>query len=233
MRYQSLDILRGLAIIGMIMFHLNYLLENVFARDVIPLGDAFWNLLGPSVAITFISLAGVVSMLSAAEKSMSQILRKTLKRTLILAACALTITVATYALIHEQRISWGILHFLALASVVGLLTLRSGYLTLILGIIVLSLAYLPLTISSIFFIPLGYPPPDYYSADYYPLIPWIGYYLIGQGIGYALSRNNHLLTSLDWYIPRISLLGLLGRYALVVYMVHVPILYGVMWWIFR
>lgn len=90
----------------------------------------------------------------------------------------------TYTLIPEQRISWGILHFLALASIVGLLTLRSGYLTILLGSIALSLPYLPLTLSSILLIPLGYPPPDYYSADYYPLIPWIGYYLIGQGIGH-------------------------------------------------
>jgi uncharacterized membrane protein len=124
MRSPTIDSLRGLAIIGMIVFHLNYLLEYVFARDIIPFGDAFWHLLGPSVAITFVSLAGIVSVLSAGRKSMSQILRKTLKRTLVLAICALTISLVTYIFIYEQRISWGILHFLALASVLGLLTLR-------------------------------------------------------------------------------------------------------------
>lgn len=57
MRYTSLDFLRGLSVAGMILFHANYLLEYVFARDIIPLGDIFWNLLGPSVAIVFIAIA--------------------------------------------------------------------------------------------------------------------------------------------------------------------------------
>lgn len=37
MRSPTIDSLRGLAIIGMILFHANYLLEHVFARDIIPL----------------------------------------------------------------------------------------------------------------------------------------------------------------------------------------------------
>jgi uncharacterized membrane protein len=229
MRSPTIDTLRGLAVAGMIVFHTNYLLEQVFLRDIILIGDAFWDLLGPSVAILFISLAGVVSVLSAVGKPPRRILDKTLKRTLILATCALAITIVTYTLIPEQRISWGILHFLTLASVLGLITLRAGYLTLILGIIVLIVPYLSLTsLSSPWLIPLGFPPLDYYSADYYPLIPWMGYYLIGQGIGYALSRNTTLLASLDSRISQHSFMAFLGRHALVVYMVHVPILYGVM-----
>jgi uncharacterized membrane protein len=142
MRSPTIDSLRGLAIIGMILFHLNYLLENVFVRDIIPLGDIFWNLLGPSVAIVFISLAGIVSVLSADGKSMSQIMRKTLGRTSVLAICALTITLVTSLFIPSETISWGILHFLALASILGLITLRTGYLTLLLGIIALIVPHL-------------------------------------------------------------------------------------------
>jgi uncharacterized membrane protein len=160
---------------------------------------------------------------------MRDILRKTLKRTLILAACALTITLVTSLFIPSESISWGILHFLALASILGLLTLRTRYLTFLLGTVCLTFPYLSrISLSSLWLIPIGYPPQDYYSADYYPLIPWIGYYLIGQGIGYYLSRNN-LLKSLDSHISPHSLFAFLGRHALVVYMVHVPVLYGVMW----
>jgi uncharacterized membrane protein len=138
----------------------------------------------------------------------------------------------TYIVIPEQAISWGIIHFLALASVLGLLTLRGGYMNFIFGILFLILPYTALPIlHSWFLIPLGFPPLEYSSADYYPLIPWFGYYLIGQGIGYISTKNN-FLSSLDLYTSRSPLVLWLGRHALMGYMAHVPILYGVMWMIF-
>lgn len=139
----------------------------------------------------------------------------------------------TYIFIPEQAISWGILHFLALASILGVLSLRGGYMNFIFGILFLVFPYTALPIfHSWFLIPVGFPPLEYTSADYYPLIPWFGYYLIGQGIGYITTKNN-FLSSLDLYIPRSSLLLWLGRHALAVYMVHVPVLYMMMWMIFQ
>lgn len=138
----------------------------------------------------------------------------------------------TYIFIPEQAISWGILHFLALASILGLLTLRTGYMNFIFGILFLIFPYTAFPIfHSWFLIPIGFPPLEYTSADYYPLIPWFGYYLIGQGIGYTCTKNNFLL-SLDLYTSRSPLFLFLGRHALMVYMVHVPVMYGVMWMIF-
>ncbi len=229
MRYTTIDSFRGFAVAGMILFHANYLLENVFARDIIPFGDGFWYLLWPTVAALFISLAWVVSVLSTTGKSLMKIWHKTLKRTLILILCAGVISIVTYFFIPEQAISWGILHFLALASILGMLSLRGGYMNFIFGIFFLIIPYTALPIfHSWFLIPVGFPPLDYTSADYYPLIPWMGYYLIGQGIGHICTKDN-LLPSLDVYTSRSSLFLWLGRHALVVYMVHVPILYGVIW----
>ena len=104
---------------------------------------------------------------------MRDIIRKTLKRTLIVGMLALAITLFTYTFIPEQAISWGILHFLTLASVLGVLTLRIGYMDFIFGIFFLIFPYTALPIlHSWFLILAGFPPLDYTSADYYPLIPW-------------------------------------------------------------
>jgi uncharacterized membrane protein len=54
MRSERLDAIRGISVIGMIAFHANYLLENVFDRDILPISDISWIILGKSVAILFI-----------------------------------------------------------------------------------------------------------------------------------------------------------------------------------
>ena len=42
LRLEKIDLLRGYSVIGMIFFHANYMLENIFQRDLIPLPDIFW-----------------------------------------------------------------------------------------------------------------------------------------------------------------------------------------------
>jgi uncharacterized membrane protein len=64
MRYNTLDIIRGASVVGMVIFHANYLLEEVFFRDLMGLSDTFWTMLGRSVAITFIFVSGFVAFLS-------------------------------------------------------------------------------------------------------------------------------------------------------------------------
>lgn len=233
MRYTALDILRWISVFGMIFFHANYLLEYVFNQDVISLWDGFWMILRYMVVITFISLAGFVSVLSLQKNSIDMIIQKTLKRTVILSLLAMSVTLVTYLFIPEFGISWGILHFLALASLIGIFTVRSWYLAFILGVLVIVFPYVvSLDITSVFLIPIGFPPWDYVSADYYPLIPWFGYYFIGQGISYIFIRYQ-LLSYLDWQLSEHSFFTFLGRNALVIYMIHVPILYGLFWMIWK
>ena len=217
---------------GMVIFHAHYLYVYVLAWEKVWFTDGFWSLLWYMVAVGFVTVAGLVSYLSCRSQSLSVILAKASRRALILGALALTISVATYTLIPEQRISWGILHFLTLATLLGVITLRLWYANILIGIGLIILPYLISPVwDSILLIPVGFPSRGYYSADYYPLIPWFGYYLIGQGIGYTLSRWSRL-SYLDWRISHISLLLYLGRHALIVYILHVPILYVMMWvWI--
>ena len=64
MRYIGIDVLRGLSVIGMVIFHAQYLLERVFLIDIYLFPDIFWTLLGQSVATTFIVVSGFSLFLS-------------------------------------------------------------------------------------------------------------------------------------------------------------------------
>ena len=78
-------------------------------------------------------------------------------------------------------------------------------------------------------VPFGFPPPDFFSSDYFPLLPWFflfaaGYFLwrlfAEKGPSPALAR------SLTFGIAPLSFLG---RHSLIIYLLHQPLLYGCLW----
>lgn len=124
MRYQSLDTLRGLALVGMILFHANYMFEEVFMIETFHFSATFWYILGRVVGITFIIVAGISLYLSVQNRPLSRIVNKTKQRFMILTTTALIISFVTYTFFYEQRISFGIIHFFAVATILGLPFLR-------------------------------------------------------------------------------------------------------------
>lgn len=142
MRLQKIDILRGLSVIGMISSHANYILENIFLRDIIPLPDIFWSILGPTVAIIFIFLSGFSYFLACRGKSSESILRIAFRRAILLGSIALVITCVTFVFIPSERISWGIIHFFALSAVIFPLFSLVGRYTILIGILFLLIGYI-------------------------------------------------------------------------------------------
>jgi uncharacterized membrane protein len=74
-------------------------------------------------------------------------------------------------------------------------------------------------------IPFGLSPRDYYSADYYPLIPWFGYYLIGYGAAFWLKKRGYFDEIFSGSFIGGTILAFVGRRALFLYVIHVPIIY--------
>ena len=72
--------------------------------------------------------------------------------------------------------------------------------------------------------PLGLPDPGFSSGDYFPLIPWIFMYLIGYHSGKILLTEK--FPSLKRSIP---VLTKLGTKSLLVYIIHQPICYALIW----
>lgn len=228
MRFNSIDILRGIAILGMIAFHANYMLEHVFYISDFHFSDTFWYFLWRIVAILFITLSWAAFFFSSYRKNRTHILRRSWHRCIMLSSIALSITIITHVFFFEQRIYFGIIHFFALASLLMPFLIRFSFRVHIILIIVSFLfPYFPIPSNiSLLTLPLWFPPWDFYSADYYPLFPWIGYMIIGYLMTAFLFHHGW---ERYFIFPRMwtEWLAWTWKHSLILYVVHVPILYGV------
>lgn len=66
---------------------------------------------------------------------------------------------------------------------------------------------------------LGFPPPGFFSTDYFPLLPWLLLFLTG----YFLWRLRPEDAAPG---PRVPVLTAMGRHSLLIYLLHQPILYA-------
>jgi uncharacterized membrane protein len=227
-RAPQIDAWRGIACILMIFYHfcydLNYLQIISFDFYHAP----FWLGLRFLIVTLFIGIAGI----SLHFATVNGIRRpKLIERTMILLSCALLISLISWFLFQKRFIFFGILHFMTVASLLGLLFIKQFWFNLIGGI---SLFFVGTTVQhSIFNHPwlqwlglMTYKPP---TEDYVPLLPWFGIFLLGMAVGqYGLTRYQGYLyhaSSNRWILA----LAWLGRHSLLIYLLHQPLLLGMLW----
>ena len=76
--------------------------------------------------------------------------------------------------------------------------------------------------------PLGLPWKDFSSSDYFPLLPYLGFFLMGSALGRSLYRNKtSLLPKVNERNFIIRFLSLCGKQSLWIYLLHQPILSGI------
>jgi uncharacterized membrane protein len=78
--------------------------------------------------------------------------------------------------------------------------------------------------------PIGFPAADFYSADYFSVLPWIFLYFTGYHLGKILFANEGFLRLGSHKIPFLSFLG---TKSLLIYIIHQPVCYGIVWLIFH
>lgn len=71
---------------------------------------------------------------------------------------------------------------------------------------------------------LGFPQPGFFSADYFPLLPWVFLFLFGYML-YRVLEQHHLNEQL-FARGQVPVLGWMGRHSLLIYLLHQPVLYG-------
>jgi uncharacterized membrane protein len=230
-RIDALDVLRGVALVGMFVFHFTWDLGFFgLISERIPFSPAFMAF-GHVVAATFLGLSGASLVLAMPD---GRVRHAYWVRLALIVFWAAVITLGSYELMPESFIFFGILHCIALGSVVGLAFLRApAALTIaIAGAVVLA----PFVATSprfdgpwLWWVGLGPTLPR--TNDWRPVFPWLGFVLLGIAtLRLALNRG----WTDDWArwratagLPRLLAWG--GRHSLLVYLVHQPVFLGIVW----
>lgn len=221
-RFWEIDIFRGLALVLMIIYHLLYDLNEFYSVDI-AYYEAPYYYIGKTAAVLFILVAGVSAAFS----------RNNTIRGLKLVAWGLVIFLVMYVVVPGSNIVFGILQFLGVCLLIyPVFKNISPYILAAAGtaIILAGEFTYRLTVSHNWFVPLGFGGPDFYSVDYFPLVPWLGVFLWGVAIKKTVYRHNKgYIEEANRYLKP---LAAVGRHTLVVYLLHQPLLMATLYLIF-
>lgn len=228
-RLDSVDLARGIAVILMIVYHFCWDLVFFGLVDWPLLTDTLWLAFRNLVAGLFLGLVGV-SLVLASRHGLR--LRPFVRRLAVITAAAAIVSAATWLAIPDDFIFFGVLHHIALASVLGLAFLRLPV-PLILAAAGACLLAPSALAAPLFDEPglrwLGLMTYAPRTNDYVPVFPWFAAVLAGIALTrLALAGNRPALDRLShWRVPRrATALLWLGRQSLVVYLLHQPLLIG-------
>jgi len=188
--------------------------------------DPFWLHSRTFILSMFLLLVGVSLVLAGGGNFDT---RRYMRRLVMLIASALLISVSTLWMFGDRLIFFGVLHFIALASVLGLLFIRAGWVNLVLGIAVILFAnrYQFAWFDTPGWRWVGLMTHKPQTEDYVPLLPWFGVVLLGVYAGPCLARLARQRQGME-KSGFIRVLALGGRHSLVIYLLHQPLLIGVL-----
>lgn len=235
-----MDEIRGFAVLCMVVRHAFYLIGYLFDQPWAQRLFDFFAPVSPLFAGTFVLISGISSQLSHSN----------LRRGAKLMTIALLLTLATALVIPEEIIRFGVLHMLAVCMLVfGLLQKPLARVPMAVGLSLCAVFFIltaglffgpvpyvgvpgvpSLQICAVsdwgrFLFPLGIRAVGFYSSDYYPVFPWIFVFLAGTFLGRYAAEGRFP----RWMYPaRVPFFSYVGRHALLIYVLHQPVLYGIM-----
>lgn len=230
-RFAVLDIARGVAIVAMVIYHLCWDLSyfRFIAADV---GyDPQWVLVARTILAVFLVLSGIGLVLGHGRGMRWPAFWR---RWLFVLAGAIAITVTTWFVFPDSFVYFGVLHAIVLFSLLAVPFLRAP-LVMVIAVAVVVIV-LPLVFTDPMFNQrpwswLGFwvvPPP---TNDLVPVFPWFGATLVGVIIARLLlaSRWAARLAAIDPRGRLARLLAAMGRWSLLIYLLHQPILLGLVY----
>lgn len=229
-RIDALDLARGLALVAMAIYHFAWDLEFFGYAPPGMTAEGGWRLFARLIASSFLFLVGVSLVLAHLGGFR---LRPYLKRLAMVAGAAALISLATWFAVPQGFIFFGILHQIALASVLGLAFLRVHG-SVILAVAAFMIAGPHFLKAEIFAHPalwwVGLAPSNPPSNDYVPLFPWFGAVLAGMAAA-RIGLSTGFLAWLGNWQPGAAARPLLfaGRHSLAVYLLHQPALIALIW----
>ncbi len=241
-RFWEIDAFRGLAVIAMAAYHTCFCLYFLEMWRLSPY-SGFLGISPLFIAGAFLFVSGLsmrASRDSALSRGEASGFRRQVLRSAKVGAFALVFTAVTLAAGFlgtgpETFIAFGILHNIALAGILLYPFLPRRWANLAIGLPCVVLGFLFLhgrefSRFAWFYFFLGFRPQGYYPLDFVPLVPWTGFSFLGvfaASFLYAGGRR-----AFPWPFegrsPPARFLSFLGRHSLIIYVVHVPIILGVL-----
>ncbi len=231
LRIHLLDALRGLSVSAMIVYHFFWDLGYFKFIELENMTRGLPLLFAQCIGASFIVISGISFRLASNSKNFSI---KFVKRLLVLLLICSLITSITFFLDRKSYIFFGILHFLATCSILGLLFLKikNSYFFFILFVssFVVSTSEITLDLPS-YFSWLGLNSEVPITNDFYPLFPWISFYFFGLWVSeparvYLMHKDRAYRNYYPKFIFIYIGLQFLGRNSLTVYILHQPIFFS-------
>jgi uncharacterized membrane protein len=228
-RIEAIDVTRGVALLAMASFHFSWDLEFFGYLDPGTTSHGLLRIYARCIASSFLVLVGISLYLAHGDGIRW---RAFLIRFAMVAGAAAAITAVTFLVTPSGFIFFGILHEIALASLLGLAFLRlPAIVTAAAAALVIAL---PWFVQSAVFDPpelwwLGLSSIGVRSNDYVPVFPWFGPVLAGIALARLASRLGLTDRLAALPIPHTRPLSFIGRHSLVFYLIHQPVLIGGVW----
>ena len=227
-RFDRLDALRGVAIVWMAVFHFCFDLNHFgfWTPHQRFTADPFWTTQRSCIVSLFLFCAGLSQAVALAQ---GQSWPRFWRRWAQIAGCALLVTLGSAWMFPRSWIGFGVLHGIALMLIIVRLSapLQRGLWLAGALAIALPLLWRHEGFNGPWLSWIGLVTRKPITEDYVPLLPWLGVMWWGLAAGqWLLGHARHVLTG---PLPRAgAALALLGRWSLSFYMVHQPVLIGLL-----
>ncbi len=230
-RIVAIDVVRALALLAMAIYHFAWDLEYFGYTEPGTIVSTGWIVFARLTAGSFMVLVGIGIIYSHAAGFKK---RSFWIRLAKVSVAAIAISIATWFLMPQGFIFYGILHSIAVSSVLALLFIKMPwFVNLVVAIFFLTgpfyLKTQLLTGPVWYWLGLSlYVPP---TNDFEPVFPWFGLVLLGM-VAARLSIDYGIREKLASWRPDnvwIRISSFFSRHSLVTYLLHQPILLGLLW----
>jgi uncharacterized membrane protein len=233
-RFWEIDFLRGAAVVSMILIHL---LDDLyflgFIRSFPWRAGIIWQRITAALFLTLVGVSLALGSARAGPEERGRLFWKNCRRGGKIFLWGMGISLVTRILLREGFIDFGVLHFIGVAVAASFPFLRLGYWNLFWGALSLGIGHYlsKLQMAGPWLLWLGVKPENYFAADYFPLFPWFGLILWGLFLGntlYAGYRRRFRLQDRR-HLPVIRWGCRLGEHSLLIYLIHQPLLIGLLY----
>jgi uncharacterized membrane protein len=235
-RFDALDVVRGLAMLWMTVFHFCFDLANLKLIQQNFYTDPFWTVQRTAIVSVFLWCAGFSQAIVLQQGQSSA---RFWRRWGQIAGCAALVTIGSMLMFPKSFIYFGVLHGMAVMLIIVRFTAhgeRSLWLAGAVALFLPSLAawgmqanVLSPQLNAVPWNILGLISQKPITEDYVPILPWLGIMWWGMASGQWWLRHPEIFWQLPLPLQWLKPVAFLGRWSLTYYMLHQPVILAGLW----